>query len=154
MGSRLSADFEYILYIYITCKEAEWIFLNYKYRSILIWGIGPSKIIYQWFKVEKKRRNVYFHVLSSASLWSCRQNRLFSPAPWGPPLIGWLHFEWHATRPITGLIQAHWLSLAVNTAKSPVMFEAIEDQTHFHSRLQKHVSEHAEVTPSSCLFKF
>ena len=50
---------------------------------------------------------VYFHVLSSASLWSCRQNRLFLPASWAPPLIGWLHFEWHATRPITGLILAH-----------------------------------------------
>ena len=58
---------------------------------------------------------VYFHVLSSASLWRCRQNRRFLPASWAPPLIGWLHFEWHAARPITGLILAHSL---VNTAES------------------------------------
>ena len=47
---------------------------------------------------------MYFHVLSPASLWSCRENRLFPPASWAPPLIGWLHFQWPLTRPITSLI--------------------------------------------------
>ena len=36
------------------------------------------KMISQWFTV-KDCCYVYFHVLSSASLWSCRQNRLFCP---------------------------------------------------------------------------
>ena len=70
-------------------------------------------MIYQWFTV-KDCCYVYFHVLSSASLWSVRQSlfcltflpRLLSLTP----LIGWLHFE-------MARYQAyHWSHSGIHTA--------------------------------------
>ena len=90
---------------------------------------------------------VYFHVLSSASLWSCRQNRLFLPVSWAPPLIGWLHFEWHATRPITGLILAQYTAVQlVNTAESAASVIATFSLTHATYNFV------LTIVPSFCLF--
>ena len=60
----------------------------------LIWGSGPPKMIYQWFNVEKTA----VMCISMSSLLQLS---------WAPPLFGWQHFEWHATRPINGLILTH-----------------------------------------------
>ena len=84
----------------------------------LIWGIGTPKMIYQWFKVEKTACPLFCLSLvfqTEQAVFACLIHY-----SWAPALIGWLHFEWHATRPFPGLILAHWLSL-VNTAESHVV---------------------------------
>ena len=82
----------------------------------LIWGIGPPNMIYQWFKVGKTAA-MCISMSSLLSLWSCRQNRLFSPASWA--LIWLADCTLSDTRP--GLSPVSF-TLAVNTAESQVMF--------------------------------
>ena len=65
------------------------------------WGIGPTKMIYQWFKVEKLLLCVFpcpvfclsLELQTEQAVFACLIN-IDDPLHW--------FFEWHATRPITG----------------------------------------------------